>query len=101
MDMLGKECVPLWCSAELCPKSMSKPISTCTANLIPWLSRSSKEREGGAHHLHTFLLAASPRNLVSEDTKSCRVAFSLLETEIPESLCGREVALRQAQRKQH
>lgn len=62
---------------------------------------SKKEMEGDAHHLCTLLLAASPRDLVSKDTKSCRADISLLKAEIPEGLYGREIALRQAQRKQH
>lgn len=70
--------------------------------LVPWLSRPGEEwKVGRFHHLHIPLLAASPRDLVSEHTKSCRGAFSLPKAEIPESLYGRETALRGAQRKLH
>jgi len=64
--------------------------------------RVQQEGEGGRYPAPPHLLpAASPRDLVSEDTRTFRAIFCLLEAEIPESLYGREITLRQAQRKQY
>lgn len=77
---------------RVCPRSVSKsaPCMVKAKGLVPRLSRSGEESKvWRCRHFHTPLLAASPRDLVSEHTESCRGAFSLLRTEIPESPYGR------------